>query len=219
MFTIISYIFIILLAALSVFHVGSCIGTKRRAVAVSKPFLMPLVILFYIASTVTPSWLLIVALFCGLGGDVFLIFRKTSQKAMMLGLACFLIGHVFDFILFASTTSWFATASPFALLIAIPYAFYGIAMFRVLKDDSGTMKVPTAVYLLVILLASIVASTRWPSTSPISFWLVLVGTWSFIASDSLLAIEYFKKKPVWNHGLVMITYIVAQFLIATGFLL
>jgi len=218
MFTIASYVFLVILGVVAVVHVISCIKVKRRARDITKPFLVPLVVLFYLASTVTPMWFLIVALLFGLGGDIFLIFQTNNQKAFLLGAACFLVGHVFYILLFASTTSWFAKASPWSLLAVVPYALFGFAMYRFLKNSLGPMKVPIIAYMVVILTASFVALTRWPSSSPASFWLVLSGTWLFITSDSLITLEYFKHRAVWNSGLVMITYILAQFFFAVGFL-
>ncbi|MCB0784365.1 MAG: hypothetical protein KDB87_02890, partial [Flavobacteriales bacterium] len=56
-------------------------------------------------------------------------------------------------------------------------------------------------------------------TFPRSFWMVFAGALLFIASDSLLAHSRFVRPFAMDGTLVLLTYIVAQFLIAAGCLL
>ena len=50
--------------------------------------------------------------------------------------------------------------------------------------------------------------------------LTYIGAVSFFASDSLLFLTKFYKKPMWRgHFPVMLTYIIAEFLITQGILM
>jgi uncharacterized membrane protein YhhN len=51
-----------------------------------------------------------------------------------------------------------------------------------------------------------------------SFWLVLAGAILFVISDSAIAINKFSYKFEYSGLVIMSTYIVAQYLIVTGYI-
>ena len=72
-------------------------------------------------------------------------------------------------------------------------------------------------YSLAILMMGIGAVER--QTNAKSYQLVLIGAISFIASDSLIAINKFAFAIPFSGVWIMTTYIVAQYLIVEGILL
>lgn len=211
---------ILLLAALaadSVLHLAACIKENVKLIRATKPFLVPIIVAFYLVSAALPNPLVVVGLLFGLGGDVFLIFRKTSQKALLIGLLSFMIGHVVYIIAYLAAPGYFAM-DWWAVLLLVPYPLAALVLYRALKDDLGTMKVPAMVYMCVILVMGAFSMLRVFSVTPASFWLVVAGSTSFIVSDAILAYEQFKKITLLNHAVVMATYIAAQFCIMLGFL-
>ncbi|HEX2616190.1 MAG TPA: lysoplasmalogenase family protein, partial [Flavobacteriales bacterium] len=56
-------------------------------------------------------------------------------------------------------------------------------------------------------------------TFRLSFWLVFAGAVVFVTSDSLLATDRFIRPYTWSPIAIMVTYALAQFLIASGSLL
>ena len=85
----------------------------------------------------------------------------------------------------------------------------------------GEMQIPVLVYSIVITLMGLAALDRYGAVSPKSFWKVLIGALLFILSDSLIAYSRFGQEIVeislpgfW----IMLTYILAQFLIITGWM-
>lgn len=62
----------------------------------------------------------------------------------------------------------------------------------------------------------ITASKRWGKTDKTSFWYIMMGAFFFIISDSLLAINQFTNLFSLAGFFIMLTYILAQFMIVKG---
>jgi len=94
----------------------------------------------------------------------------------------------------------------------------GTGLVTVLFPHLGNLQIPVMVYALVITLMSLQALFRYGYTSKPSFILVFCGAISFMISDSLLAINKFMQ-PLPLSGLaIMLTYLLAQYLIVEGVL-
>ena len=78
---------------------------NAKIIYISKPTLMPLLILFYIFVVIETSsidrvnWLIVVALIGGMGGDIFLML-KDEDKWFLPGMGSFLINQIFYTIYF-----------------------------------------------------------------------------------------------------------------------
>lgn len=208
------FILLILFAVDAVLNIIFSIKHNRKGELITKPLLMPLLILFAISFNPFVSKWILIALFFGFLGDVFLLF---NGKFFALGLAAFLIGHVFYIIAFLTAASPFRCSFWF-ILLAIPYLIYGYILYRKLLPNLHEMKIPALLYLLFILAMSYTSLTLLFSHGALML-LPVIGSLLFIASDSILALCAFgagAKKAEW---LVMPTYIAAQFLITLGFIL
>lgn len=211
-------IFLVALVIVSVFNIVGNLKVKRKIVFVSKPLLVPCIIGFYIISTSSIAWLIIIALLFGLGGDVFLLWKKTSSKAVLLGLLSFMIGHIAYIIAFGSSMRWFSAWQWWFAILILPYLLFAGGIYRMLRAGLEKMKVPAIVYMVVLLTMSYFALARMVALSGLA-WLVFTGSILFVISDSVLSIEQFKKHDeIYHHTIVMATYIVAQLLIAAGFI-
>jgi uncharacterized membrane protein YhhN len=80
----------------------------------------------------------------------------------------------------------------------------------------GGLQFPVIVYATAIILMVINAIFRFGRTNAKSFWLVLSGSILFMVSDSILALNKFLGEIEFAGILIMLTYIVAQFLIVEG---
>jgi uncharacterized membrane protein YhhN len=83
------------------------------------------------------------------------------------------------------------------------------------------MTLPVAVYMALILIMSFAALMVGFSanTTPVKTpWLLFVASICFIASDFLLANQLFRKPFKFDQSIFMITYLVAQVLIAQAYL-
>lgn len=174
----------------------------------SKPFLMISLVIVYLVSVKKASFWFVSALFFSFWGDVLLLF---IDQFFVFGLASFLVAHIF----YIKITSGFIRKFSFKkiMLLCLPFTVYLISFLSLLKDNLGEMKIPVIVYGVVICTFGIVASLNYiQEKSTVNLWLFL-GAIFFIISDSLIAINRFNEPKEIYQILIMITYIIAQYLI------
>jgi uncharacterized membrane protein YhhN len=181
----------------------------------TKPLLMPLLAIFYLLSTVKPSWLIVASLFFGFLGDVFLLWSK-KQLLFMAGLVSFLIGHVCYIIVFGDNLRILSVVPVWFCSLLIPYVLYGILFYRTLSSNLHTLKVPIIVYMGVIIMMSFSSLLRVWAFNGMSFWLPVLGSFLFLISDSLLAFQTFKAGTKNWGEFIVVTYTLGQLLIVIG---
>ena len=185
-----------------------CAETQKKRIM--KPFLMPLLALWYFLSSSGPDYRIIAGLFFGWLGDVILL--KKNKKRIAAGLAAFFMGHVMYI---------FAVFRPvqFSLYMAagiLIYSAYILLVVRKLFPYVGRkMRIPVSIYILIISLMSFLAFVRASAYPSLPVFLIWAGSVFFVISDSILAFAFFRKK---REHLVMETYLAAQLLIVLGFL-
>ncbi|MBN2150080.1 MAG: lysoplasmalogenase [Candidatus Lokiarchaeota archaeon] len=212
----------ILLVALGVATFFNLLGNLKEIKTItfaSKPLLVPLIIAFYASAATAVDPLIVLALAFGCAGDVFLLWRRANPKAVVLGLLSFMVGHVFYIASFAVDTGFFSAAQWWFALLALPYVAAAVALYKLLEKDLGKMKGAATAYMGVLLAMSAFALSRLFVASPASALVTWLGSASFIVSDAVLAVEYFKlKREILHHAVVMATYVGAQLLIVVGLL-
>ena len=155
----------------------------------------------------------LIALILSLIGDVCLIFMD-SRKMFMAGLLSFLLGHV----------AYVAAFFPFVRIGAVTwtalciFSAVGTIVFRWLRPNLGTMKIPVAAYILIITTMVVCAVSLMGNTglSTIGRYLVLVGALSFYASDIFVARNQFVSDAYINRLIGLPLYYFAQFLLAVS---
>jgi len=184
-------------------------GVKTR-VYICKPLTMALIILLAIIPSVVTGelyqYLIIAGLLFSLLGDIFLMFPETRFIA---GLVSFLIGHIFYIFAFSSGYG-FGFDLWFVLLLII----FGVAIYSFLAANLGKMKLPVALYILVILLMGSQAFHHWQLSQNKGGLLALAGALLFILSDSFLAINKFSSPFKTARFFTLTTYFTGQYLIA-----
>jgi uncharacterized membrane protein YhhN len=185
--------------------------------AVAKPLLVPALAVYYLSATKQKSFLFLTALFFCWLGDVLLM--GQGEMYFMGGLAAFLTGHVLYVVCYRKLrTQGVGLNGPQRIRYALPIVLAGTGLVTVLFPHLGNLQIPVMVYALVITLMSLQALFRYGYTSKPSFILVFCGAISFMISDSLLAINKFMQ-PLPLSGLaIMLTYLLAQYLIVEGVL-
>ena len=200
------------LAVFSLIHLIAILVKKRKIQDISKVFLVPLILAVYLAGANRIFIPVICALFFGWLGDIFLL-RIETIKFFRLGLASFLLGHIFYI---ASMVNYTDGINTLALLICVPvFAILGLLMFLFIKPGKE-MAIPVIAYETVILVMVISAIQLFFAHDSLQGALVLAGALSFLTSDSTLSLVTFRKKPWYGDLLVMSTYIAAQLLIVLG---
>lgn len=174
----------------------------------------PLTLVFIISIAFLPKYpvsavykyMIIAGLICSLIGDVFLM---LPSDRFVLGLVSFLIAHIFyatAFLLEGNQAVW--------SWVAVPLVVYGAVMLACLWRGLGKLKVPVIVYMLVLLLMTWIATSRFFITEQSGSSLAAIGAVLFVASDSILALDKFRKGFRLAQLLILATYFVAQCLIA-----
>ena len=156
------------------------------------------------------DWGVVVGLIFCLGGDVLL--AMPQKMAFLYGLISFLLGHVFyllAFILAADVNRW--TAAGFVVTTTV-----GIIVWRWLRSNLGTMKIPVLVYILVI---SMMVCGAWSvmGTAGLALKarrLVMAGATCFYLSDICVARQRFVKTGFLNRLVGLPLYYAGQFMIA-----
>ena len=158
-------------------------------------------------------------LFFSLIGDIALMFQHLDEFFFLIGLSAFLIAHLCYCIAFIHNISEVGGDDGLAVGFGIAAA---IVLFAVIfswqlvpRLDEG-LSIPVISYVAIISAMAILAGFRWMRTFPRSFWMVMIGALFFMLSDSLLATNRFIRTLDWSPAMIIITYAIAQFLIAAG---
>ncbi|MER5639440.1 lysoplasmalogenase [Kitasatospora sp. NPDC002227] len=192
-------------AAASAAHLGAIVTGVNTLRHATKPALMPLLAAHSLAGTEEAPKLLAPALLLSAGGDVALQF--DDDAAFLAGMGSFAAAHVCYVTMFAQRGA--LTDRRRSAVIAAAYAAAWAVLITELWPDLGDLKLPVALYSLLL------ASTA--VTSAGINWRTGLGGGLFLLSDTLIATRLAKWKALPGHEFwIMATYIVGQYLLATG---
>jgi uncharacterized membrane protein YhhN len=150
--------------------------------------------------------LIVAALCCSLAGDVFLMLPSDQ---FVPGLVSFLIAHLFYIAAFRTRPSGLLSA-----WFGLTCVAYGCLMSWFLFPYLGDMKLPVLIYLIVVLVMAWQALSRWAANRNQRALLAALGAILFVASDSMIALNRFYGRFRLADLLILVTYFVAQWLIA-----
>ncbi|MEJ2251532.1 MAG: lysoplasmalogenase, partial [Candidatus Lokiarchaeota archaeon] len=147
----ISIIFLVLYFLLLIIHIGGEWFKNVKIRLITKPFLMPLLILYYVFNLNLGilNWFFIVGLIFAWFGDFFLMVEKEG-KWFIYGLGSFLICQIFFIISFALSIANILSF-PFwgFFLILFEIFIMSFILFRI-QGKMGDLKIPTYVYVAAI---------------------------------------------------------------------
>ena len=196
-------------------------GLERRGLKIlTKPFAVPLLALAYVLAGREPNQWILAGLACGFAGDLFLIWPER-KSLFAAGLAAFLMGHLAYLTAFLEPLFDGNGVAPLVFAAGIPLAVGGVLLYRVFRPSLGSLKIPVAVYMGVILAMGLVAVIRVAASPCLPSWLTFVGALCFLASDAMLGVRQFRGRGSFRFAdaLVGASYIGAQTLIVLGFVL
>jgi uncharacterized membrane protein YhhN len=204
-------------------HLASILAGEDfvTVVMITKPLLLlSLLIIFWSLTRNQPGAFrnfVLAGLFFSWTGDVILLFQEKSPDFFIFGLVSFLIAHICYIIAFRRTElSGSQTILREKPWLIAPFACYGVGFFMLIREGLGAMMVPVVIYMIIILLMGIAALNRFRKVPYHSFLMVFTGALFFMVSDSLLAVNKFYSPFPQSGFLIMLTYIIAQFLIVKG---
>ena len=150
------------------------------------------------------------------------MFASKDDLYFLIGLGSFLVAHFNYFLAFKSE---YKASGKKGLIIQKPYVVYvvvlvaGVMNMVILQFLSFDMYIPVTAYSTAIIFMVVAALNRKGIVSPKSFQLVIYGAALFVISDACIAVNKFIA-PFPKAGVViMITYILAQYLIVQGAIL
>ncbi|MFJ8440823.1 lysoplasmalogenase [Kitasatospora griseola] len=173
----------------------------------TKPLLMPLLAAWVWASArpATPK-LLIPALLFGAGGDILL--QVGGTVGFLAGMGSFAVGHACYVTMFVKLGA-LADRRRTAMVAACYAVAWATLITLLLPDLDAAMRIPMAAYSL-LLASTAVTSSRID-------WRAGVGGALFLLSDTLIATDLANWKLLPMHSfLIMLTYIVGQYLLTIG---
>lgn len=177
-----------------------------------KPFICISLILFLVDNKYFKDFTVIyLALICGFIGDLLLILPEY----FIGGLVAFLCGHIMYIYAFSKQNNFKLYINKFSTwLVIILVTAYLLIFYHYIKFNLAQLQLPVLIYMIVISLMFISAYFRKRLKG---YYYVIIGAINFIISDSLIAINQFVTKFLYDNELILITYIIAQFLIIFGF--
>lgn len=146
-----------------------------------------------------------VGLVLGAIGDVCLL--GDNKRAFVAGLLSFLLGHIAYVVAFA----YLPLNQQYALGAAIGMVAFGAGVARWVFPHAPDMRVPIAIYIVVIGIMVITAVGAYGAGAP---WMIPVGAIMFAISDVFVVRHRFVLPGFVNKALGLPLYFGAQLLIA-----
>ncbi len=190
---------------------------------ISKPLLMIALLVFFWSQSdnrKNERWVKFVtlALVFSWLGDVVLMFTHLNFLLFFAGLSAFLVAHIVYIFAFVKATNKGKLTIKLSIVPIFFLVFFTLLGYLILPYVDAVIQVPITVYAFVLLLMVSAAFFRKGNTNLLSFQWVFVGAILFIVSDSLLAINRFSQTIPYANIAVMVTYIIAQWMIVKGLL-
>ena len=173
-----------------------------------KPLIiLSLITLYYITATERNNWY-ILALFFSFLGDVFLL---DKNGYFLLGIGSFLIPQILFIKIIISQLRRVANYQIF--ISTLPFIVYFTMLIFKIKDNLNELLIPVVIYGITISVFGMVSLLYYFVNKTKKSQLLLVGAILFIASDSMIALNKFHEPKIMYPVVIMITYILGQFLI------
>lgn len=187
---------------------------------ITKPFIMPLLAVYYYFAAPDVNWWLFAGIIGGFGGDFFLMIPDPAKtrKWFKLGLISFLLGHIFYIVAFVQAAKGFRNFQWWFILLALPYIIYGIIFYPRLAKYTGKMTMPVTIYIIIIVIMGATTAFIWGSGRAEGIMLLMLGALIFMISDTINALNKFAREIRNERLYTMSTYIIGQFLIVYGYI-
>lgn len=185
-----------------------------------KPILIPIIAFgaYFYRKFPTQNTLLIGLVFSWIG-DVILLFTDLGEIYFILGLVSFLTAHIIYCILFNRQNRIGKKQNrAFFIIGSILIAVYLIGMVSLLMPHLGELEIPVALYATVISIMLLFAFNGFLIWEEPGNKFVFMGALLFIISDSILAVNKFYAPITKSSFFIMLTYLLAQYLIVVGIL-
>ncbi len=199
-------------------HMYACTPPEKHPLRrITKCLLMPLLACFYYVTAPQPSAIVLLALFFGFLGDVFLIVPEKSWL-FVSGLIAFAVGHACYISALLQQVQ--VLPAPWILIVAVGVLVAAIifTMNRLWPRLPKNMFLPCLFYMGIICAMCVCALMYALQPCAPGGWFAFAGSLLFIISDSVLCYVTFVRRIPFRYVVVMSTYILAQTLLAVSFI-
>lgn len=197
-------------------HLFTLMGNSRIYRGVTKGLLMPLLLLFYSTTLEHTSILVVLALTFSFIGDVGLFVAENNpsviQKGSILSFATAHIFYTLYIVIAQANPSFILISSIGALLLLI--TFYA----KVIHPCNTLIKTFLFFYAIIITIMGTSAFISLLYHQTIGSYLLFTGALLFIFSDFLISKQILMENKK-DELAIMISYILAQFLLIVGIVL
>jgi len=224
---------IVLLVLFIVFAVAHLIGEiliyagKEKAGMivryVTKPFLMPLIAVYYILAAPFICGFILSGIFFGFVGDILLMLSSPEKRkvAFIIGLIAYPISHILYIVAFIFNIV--TQATPYAFLywtlgISIPIILLGIFASIKILPKAEKMKIPMLVNIIILVLMGIASTLLFSSFELKGVITLVVGVFVYMFSVLIYAWNNYVKQVPFERLIKMSTYLLGLFLIVQGFI-
>lgn len=190
---------------------------KSKWLFFTKPFILPVLVVYYILNTHDPLPVIIVALIFAFLGDCFLLWYK-KKVYFLSGLLSFFIMLAFYSVFMMTCQVHISRIGTESVVIGFAYLLLGVLIFALLYRYLGNFKIPVIFYTLASLSVSYICFFNVMEHKTEIAFVQYLGSLLFIISDTILAIDSFRKKVRYGGIYIMSTYIVAQIFLLAGFM-
>jgi len=167
-------------------------------------FIGYLAYLIYQSNQQPYSLLVFLSLPFALAGDILLV----NYRFLKQGLISFSLVHL-GLIVAMSATSY----QPFNLVLLFPLILFGIGFYSFLWSCLQGYRLLIGIYMLIILAMNWYAVSMFYATQTKFTTMVALGSLLFTLSDSIIALNLFKKRMLISELLILSTYWLAIFLL------
>ena len=216
-----NYIFLGLFAVFSAIHLYYSWIHEPKWRARTKPFLLLFLLLYYVTTASPVHIVLVLALFTSWLGDVLLI--PKGHKWFTMGGISFLISHILFIAVYVRRIH--LPSAEWILVALAGLVYIGISVWvmnSVKANTPKSMVVPMSLYLFTNSAMNLFALLQLMSLKNTGAAVAFAGAVLFFASDcTLFLVRYHDNKNMVfrKHFTVMLTYLLAEFLITFGMIL
>lgn len=190
---------------------------------VTKPFLMPLIAVYYILAAPFICEFILSGIFFGFVGDILLMLSSPEKRkaAFMIGLIAYPISHIFYIVAFIFNIVTRATPYVFlywTLGISIPMILLGIFASIKILPKAEKMKIPMLVNIIILVIMGVASTLLFSSFEPKGVITLVVGVFIYMFSVLIYAWNNYVKQVPFERLIKMSTYLLGLFLVIQGFM-
>ena len=186
---------------------------------VSKAFLVPMILVYYLTSVNDVDAILVAALAASWLGDVLLM--PQGNAWFTAGGISFMLSHFLFIGVYVSRID-FSLVRLYCIIPAVVlYAGVSAVIIRILKPSMPkNMVIPVYIYLLANSAMNVFSLMQLICNANAASLIAYIGALLFFVSDcTLFIVRYYKNGKFHSYFLCMLTYILGEFLITQGIIM